>query len=158
MLKYGMKERYNIIEDTNDFDNSIHQIIVETDFRRRHGRSLDGESIRERIYSLDYKKPGEYIKFMDEYEASEGRLTTNLALKMAGITYYTSQENCPRDVKPIAGQFEEKLGIDHNLAQQFCILKYRCRLEQPVRSKDYKQKEYQAMSQFLNHRKLNFLP
>lgn len=153
-----MKERENNIENTNDFDISIHQIIMEMNFRRGRGKNLDAENIREKIYSLDYKKPGEYIEFMDAYEVSEGRLTPNLALEMADIIYYTSQENCPRDVKPIAKQLEEKIGIDHKLAQQFCILKYRCRLEQPVRSKDYKQKEYQAMSQFLNHRKLNFLP
>lgn len=152
-----MKERENKIESTNDFDKSINQIILEMNFRRGHRENLDAENIRNKIFSQNSDKPGEYFEFIEEYEASKGKLTPGLASKMADIIYYTSQPNCPNNLKGLATEFEEKIGIDHRLAQQFCILKYRCRLEQPINSKDYKSKEYEVIKNFLNNKKLNIL-
>jgi hypothetical protein len=157
MLKYGMKERINSIESTVDLDCNISQIIMEMNFRRGHG-DLSGEEIRKKIYSVDPNKRGEYWEFMEEWEVSDRELTPDLALEMADIIYYTSQKNCPEDVKLVATELEEKIGISHEEAQEFCILKYRCRLEQPLISKNYKEMERDAMSDFLNNRKLNFLP
>jgi hypothetical protein len=127
------------------------------DSNRGRKIKLDGENIRKKIYSQNLNKPGEYIEFMEVYEISDGRITPELALEMADIIYYTSQPNCPSDVKIVVKELEKMSGIDHELAQQFCILKYRCRLEQPINSKNCKEIEYQRMSNFLNNRKLNFL-
>ena len=153
-----MKERENRVEPTNDFNESIQHIINEMNVQRNHGNGLDAENIRQKIFSIDLKKPGEYVEFMEAHSEADGRLTTDLALEMADIIYYTSQQNCPEEIKPIATELEELIGVSHELAQQFCIKKYRCRLEQPISSTDHKQKEYQMMSNFLNNKKLNFLP
>lgn len=153
-----MKEKENNIESTNNFDADIQQIITKINIRRGRTEDLSGENIREKIMSDNPNKIGEYWEFQQECELAKGNITPNLALEMADIIYYTSQKNCPDDLKPLANKFERLIGIDHQLAQKFCIIKYNCRLKQPIGSKDYKLKERQEMAEFLNNRKLNFLP
>lgn len=153
-----MKERQNNVESTNYFNSSIKQIILEMDMNRGRIKNLSSEEIDKKIYSKDGNKPGELLEFMEEYAISEGRLTTELALEMADIIYYTSQPNCSKKTRKLSNYLEKMVGINHEEAQQFCILKYRCRLEQPIDYKGHKQEEYQAITQFLNHKKLNFLP
>lgn len=153
-----MREKENNIEFTNDFDNEVQKIIIKMNTKRGRNEFLSAENIKEKMCSINPNKLGELIEFEEQYSISGGELTSDLALEMADIIYYTSQPNCPKDLKHWSSDFEERLGISHSLAQQFCILKYRCRLEHPFNSKDYKKKEIRKMSEFLNNKKLNFLP
>jgi len=158
MLKYEMKEKLNNIESTNNFDADIQEIIKKMDIRRGRTKDLSEENIREKIMSDNPNKIGEYWEFQQECELTKGNITPNLALEMADIIYYTSQKNCPDDLKSLANKFEKMIGISHKLAQEFCIIKYSCRLEQPIDSKEHKVKERQKMTDFLNNRKIRFLP
>ncbi len=148
MLKYEMREKMNNVDNYAIFDELIKNIIKNMDRKRGHQENLTAEEVKEKIYSIDQKKPGEYLEFMEEYEISNGELTPGLALEMADIIYYTSQPNCPSDIKNLRYELEEKLGIDDELAQQFCILKYNSRLKEPNDSKSYKKHEQKLMVDF----------
>ena len=154
MLKYGMKERENNVESTNDFNNEIQEIIIKMDVRREHKKHLSSENIREKLCSINPSKMGEFLEFEEEFAISQGELTPDLALEVADIVFYTSQPNCPEDLKHWSNNFEKRLEISHSLAQRFCILKYNCRLEQPVDSKNYKEKEREVMVNYFNNKNL----
>ncbi len=158
MLKYGMIEKENKAENTADLGYGISQIIIEMNFRGEQNSNLDSESIREKIYSYYSNKRGLYWEITEEWEALDEELTPDLACKMADVIYYTSQKECPGNLKSEVTKLEKKIRISHEEAQEICILKYRYRLENPLISKNYKQIELDMISDFLNNRKLNFLP
>lgn len=153
-----MKEGRNKAEGMGKYDKDIYNIILEMNIRRDHKRNLNSEEIYKKLYSCDPNKKGEYWEFVEQYEISNGKLTPDLALEMADIVYYTSQINCPNELRTMTVDLEQKIGISHDLAQEFCLTKYRCRLDHPKEEKNYKQIEYSVMTEFLNNKNLNFLP
>jgi len=148
MLKYEMEIIKDTIELTNNFDECIENIIKKMDKKRGHEKNLTAEEVKEKIYSTNPNKPGEYFEFMEEYNISNGELTPDLALEMADIVYYTSQPNCPDNIKPLVFSLEEMIGINHQLAQRFCILKYESRLKESNYSRNYKKHEKELMIDF----------
>lgn len=158
MLKYGMKETINKVEGSGKYDKEIYDIILEMNIKRDRKISLSSEEIHEKLYSCNPDKKGEYWEFLEQYEISNGKLTPELALEMADIIYYTNQINCLSQLKSMATELEKKIGISHELAQEFCLVKYRCRLDNPKEEKKCKKIEYDVMTEFLNNKKLNFLP
>jgi hypothetical protein len=157
MLKYNMSLKEKNIGNTRDFGNEIFYIIQDMNLKRNRFRNLSTEEIHTKLFSKDLQKPGEYFEFMEEYEASGGRLTPDLSLEIADIIYYTSQPNASEEDKKLATQVENMSGIDHKLAQQFCILKYSYRAYDHKANDDYKKIEREIMVRFLNNRNLNIL-
>ena len=76
---------------------------------------------------------------------------------MADIIYYTSQPNCSVVDQSLAKKFEDLIGINHKLAQQFCILKYSYRAYEQNNGDDYKNIEREKMVIFLNNKNLGIL-
>ena len=145
------------IGNTRDSDIEVFQIIQDMNLKRNRFRNLSTEEVHTKLFSKDLQKSGEYFEFMEEYEASEGRLAPDLALEIADIVYYTSQPNVSEEDKTLATKVENMSGIDHKLAQQFCILKYSYRAYEQKTGDDYKKKEREMMVRFLNNRYLNII-
>ena len=152
-----MNSKERVVENTRNFDNEISYIITDMNIKRGRSRNMGYEEIHKKLYSLDPEKIGEYFEFSEEYEASDGRLTPNLALEIADIVYYTSQPNCTKEDKKLATKVEDMVGIDHKLAQQFCILKYSYRAYEQTDSDDYKVVEMNKMKIFLKNIHLGIL-
>lgn len=157
MLKYRMSRKEITVENTRDFGDEILRIIEDMNVRRYRFRNISSDEIHQKLFSSDPQKPGEYLEFMEEYKASEGRLTPDLALEIADIIYYTSQPNCSDQDKVLATKLEKMTGIDHRLAQQFCVLKYSFRAYDQKKGDDYKKIEREKMVNFLNNINLGIL-
>lgn len=157
MLKYCVSNKEITIENTRDFDDEIFRIIGDMNIKRNRYRNMSADEIHQKLFSSDPQKPGEYLEFMEEYNASEGRLTPNLALEIADIVYYTSQPNCSEQEKVLATNLEKMVGIDHKLAQQFCVLKYSFRAYDQKDNDDYKKIELEKMVSFLKNINLDIL-
>ncbi len=149
------KESMNV--GTRDFDSDIRWIINDMSIKRNIFRDMNTNEIHQKLFSDNPQKLGEYLEFMEEYKVSENRLTPDLALKIADIVYYTSQPNCSEQDRILATKLEKMIGIDHKLAQQFCILKYFHRAYEQQEGDDYKKIERELMVNFLNNRNLRNL-
>lgn len=163
MIKYTMKEFEAYYPDNNDshnvetgLDNKIEEIVRKMNLRRAGTGYLSAKEVREHVFSKDPRKLGESFNFEEEFRKSGGNLTVGLALKMADMIFYSSQVNAPWDVKSKSNDCEERLGISHELAQNFFIVKYEKRLEYPLGSCNYKEAERVAMRDFFNSADLLF--
>jgi hypothetical protein len=152
-----MRTKENMIAGTRDFDNEISLIINDMNLQRNRPRNMCAEEIHQKLLSTNPLKMGEYYEFMQEYQASEGRLTPDLALEVADIIYYTSQPNCSEEDRLFASKVEDMVGVDHKLAQKFCILKYSYRAYDQRDGDDYKKIEREKMVNFLNNINLGIL-
>ncbi len=152
-----MRTKENMIVDTRDFDKEIQGIIFDMNTKRNRFRDMNTDEVHNKLFSDDPQKPGEFLEFMQEFIASEERLTPDLALEIADIIYYTSQPNCSEEDKMLASKIEKIVGIDHGLAQQFCVLKYSYRAYDQKEGDDYKKIEREHMVNFLNNRYLGIL-
>lgn len=153
-----MKENLNKTVNVGKYDGDIYSTILEMNVRHNYDKNLNAEDIFKKMFYIKQNKKGVYFEFLDQCDISNGRLTPELALLMAEIIFYTSQENCSNDTKKFASKSEKIIGITHELAQEFCLIKYRCRLENPKEVKNYERIEYNTMAEFLNNKNLNFLP
>lgn len=163
MIKYTMKEFKAYYPDNNDshnvetgLDNKVEGIVEDMNSRRPKTGYLSAEKISEYVFSKNPEKPGKIFEFEEEFRKSGGNLTVYLALKMADMIFYSSQINAPWNVKNKSNECEERLGISHELAQRFFIVKYENRTEQPLGSYNYKEVERVAMRDFFNNADLLF--
>ena len=152
-----MNSKEGVIKNSRNLGDEILHIITDMNFKRWRWRSMGSEEIHQKLFSLDPEKIGEYFEFMEEYEVSDGRLTPDLALEIADIVYHTSQPNCTKEDRMLATKIEEMVGIDHKLAQQFCILKYSYRAYEQTDRDDYKVVERDKMAMFLKNTYLGIL-
>lgn len=163
MIKYTMKEFEAYHPDNNDFlnvntdlDNKVEGIVGKMNLRRAGTGYLSAKEVHKYVFSKNPEKPGKIFEFEEEFRESGGNLTVDLALEMADMIFYSSQINAPWNVKNKSNECEERLGISHELAQRFFIVKYENRTEQPLGSYNYKEAERVAMRDFFNSADLLF--
>ena len=111
------------------------EIIPEMEQRRKRSKSLSGETILKKLLDTNPDKPGEIHEllvgeiFLNPHKFPQGpQVRPSVASEIADIIYYVSQPNCPESIKD-PSDFLQLLGIDMELARQFCIAKYTTRLE-----------------------------
>ena len=98
----------------------------------RHGKYMTKSHIIKRIGRTPQAKEGEYVEFREAVESSGEKLTAEVALEIADMTYFLLQPNYPRGNSPInLTYFNDFLILHHisqELAETFCVIKYTTRL------------------------------
>ena len=124
------------------------QIIPQMDQRGSRSQPLTGSEVLHKLFNLPPEKPGEIFETISGELHDKGfQLTPELASEIADIIYYTSQPNCPNHTQD-PSSFLDFLDIDTKLANKFCTIKYKIRL-QFGDQKNHKTIENSALKLFL---------
>ena len=148
-MKESLRSTGEIEDISQRLDVEVDKIVEAMNFKRKGNNYPSEMEIDKKVFSIN----GQVKKVEDEIRKSNGSLSPDLGIELAEMVYWSSQKNASERVKRKLEDYEDRLNIDHQVAQEIFLVKAKSEVEQSIGTNNRVVEEY-LMGYFFNQARL----